>query len=94
MLKECFEEFTGDSKTNCWRTGSSEVGCDPELGYGCNAIGKDGDVVKVWEFVDNFLNHGPTYEKSSSALTKFLDLAMDCGVLCHRLSLCPRSKLL
>jgi hypothetical protein len=78
MLKARFEEFQGDPKINCWRTGFSEAGYDPELGYGYNLIGKDGGVVKVWAFVDDFLIHGPTYEKTSQALaTKFLDLAVD-----------------
>jgi hypothetical protein len=40
---------------------------DPNLGYGFNLIGKDGGVVRVWAFVDNFLIHRPTWEKNSLA---------------------------
>ena len=89
MLKERFDEFKGDPKINCWWTGFSEAGYDPELGYGYNLIGKDGAVVKLWDFVDDFLIHGPTYEKTSQALSKFLDLAVDCGMLCHPTKLTP-----
>jgi hypothetical protein len=57
--------------------------------FGFILIGKDGGVVKVWAFVDNFLVHGPTYKKTSRALTLFLDLAVDCGMLCHPTELTP-----
>jgi hypothetical protein len=89
MLKERFEAFRGDPKVNCWWTGFSENGYDPDLGYGFNLIGKDGGVVKVWAFVDDFLIHGPTHEKTSRALSLFLDLAVDCGMLCHPKKLTP-----
>jgi hypothetical protein len=89
MMKARFEEFQGDPKINCWWTGFSEAGYDPALGYGFNLIGKDGGSVKVWAFVDDFLIHGPSYEKTSRALTLFLDLAVDCGMLCHPTKLTP-----
>jgi hypothetical protein len=89
MLKERFEVFKGDPKVNCWRTGFSEDGYDPDLSYGFNLIGKDGGVVKVWAFVDDFLIHGPTHEKTSRTLSLFLDLAVDCGMLCHPKKLAP-----
>jgi hypothetical protein len=63
MLKVWLVEFQGDPKVNCWWTGFSETGYDPNLGYGFNWIGKDGGVVKAWAFVDDFLIHGPIYEK-------------------------------
>ena len=50
---------------------------------------KDGAVVRSWDFVDDFLIHGPTYGKTSQALLKFLDLAVDCGMLCHPTKLTP-----
>jgi hypothetical protein len=50
MLKERFDTFQGDPKVNCWWTGFSEEGYDPDLGYGFNLIGKDGGAVKVWAF--------------------------------------------
>jgi hypothetical protein len=65
MFKEQFEEFQGDPEVKCWWTGFSERGYGPSLDYGFNLIGKDGVVIKVWAFVDNFLIHGPTYEKPS-----------------------------
>ena len=89
LIKERFEEFQGNPKANCWRTGFTEDGYDPNLGYGFNLIGKDGGVVKIWAFVDDFLIHGPTHEKTSRALSLFLDLAVDCGMLCHPKKLTP-----
>jgi hypothetical protein len=89
MLKDRFVEFQGDPKINCWWTGFSETGYDPDLGYVFNLIGKDGASVKVWAFVDDFLLHGPMYKKTSRALTSFLNLAVDCGILCHPAKLTP-----
>jgi hypothetical protein len=88
-LKERFEAFQGTPKANCWWTGFTEEGYDPDLGYGFNLIGKDGGAVRIWAFVDDFLIHGPTYEKTSRALSLFLDLALDCGMLCHPKKLTP-----
>jgi hypothetical protein len=79
MLNERFDAFQGDPTVNCWWTGFTEEGNDPDLGYGFNLIGKDGRAVKIWAFVDDFLIHGPSYEKTSRALSLFLDLAVDCG---------------
>jgi hypothetical protein len=89
MLKERFDEHQDDPKINCWWTDFSKEGCDPELGCGFNLIGKDGAVVKVWAFVDDFLLHGPTYEKTSQTLSLFLDLAVDCGMPCDPTKLTP-----
>jgi hypothetical protein len=89
LLKERFDEFQGDPNINCWWTAFSEEGYDPELGYGFNLIGKDGAVVKIWAFMDDFLIHGPNYDKTSRALSLFLDLAVDCGMLCRPTKLTP-----
>jgi hypothetical protein len=89
MLKERFDAFQGDPTVNCWWTGFTEEGYDPDLGYGFNLIGKDGGAVKIWAFVDDFLIHGPSYEKTSRALSLFLDLTVDCGMLCHPKKLTP-----
>ena len=89
MLKERFDAFQGDPTVNCWWTGFTEEGYDPDLGYGFNLIGKDGGAVKIWAFVDDFLIHGPSYEKTARALSLFLDLTVDCGMLCHPKKLTP-----
>ena len=89
MLCERFQEFQGTPKANCWWTGFSEDGYNPDLGYGFTLHGKDGGAVRIWAFVDDFLLHGPTYEKTASALTTFLNLAVDCGMLCHPKKLTP-----
>ena len=57
-------------------------------------IGKGGAaVVKLWDFVDDFIIYGPTYEKTSQALAKLLHLAMDCGMLCHPTKLTPLQQI-
>ncbi len=83
MLKERFDEFKGQSKANCYWTGFSKTGFDPTLGYGYVLTGKDGGCVHIWVWVDDFLIHGPTYEKTARALAFFLDTAVDCGFLFH-----------
>jgi hypothetical protein len=40
-------------------------------------------VVQMWEHVENWLLHEPTYEKASQALPSFMDLAVQVGLLCH-----------
>jgi hypothetical protein len=89
MLREQFEDFLGQPRLNCWWTGFSETGYDPKLGYGFNLIGRDGGCVKIWVFVDASCIHGPTYDKTCNALSLFLDLAMDCEMLCHPGKLIP-----
>jgi hypothetical protein len=89
MVKQRFATFQGNPKINCWWTNFSEEGYDPDLGYGFNLVGKDGGVVKIWAFVDDFLLHGPTYAKTACALSLFLDSAVDCGMLCHPTKLTP-----
>jgi hypothetical protein len=83
MLKERFSEFQGQSKANCYWTGFSPAGFDPKLGYGYVLFGRDGGSVHIWVWVDDFLIHGPTYDKTARALTFFLDLAVECGFLFH-----------
>lgn len=83
MLKERFEEFQGDPGVNSWWTSFSYSGFDPDLGFGYTLTGRDGMAVKIWVFVDDFLIHGPSYEKTCRALRRFLDTAVDCGFLFH-----------
>jgi hypothetical protein len=92
MLRERFEAFKGEPKANCWWTGFSKEGYNPKLGYGINLIGKGGGVVKAWASIDDVLIHGPTYENISLALSLFLDLAVDCGMLCHPKKFTPSQQ--
>jgi hypothetical protein len=89
MIRERFAEFQGDPTVNSWWTGLTEEGYNPDLGYGFVLNGKDGAAVKIWTFVDDFCIHGPTKEKTTRALHLFLDLAVDCGLLCHPGKLTP-----
>jgi hypothetical protein len=36
-----------------------------------------------WEHIDDWLLHGPTFGKTSAALSAFTDLAICVGMLCH-----------
>jgi hypothetical protein len=91
-LKTRFDEFKGEGKANCWWTGFTNLEFDPEKGYSFTFESDDGPAVLIWAWVDDFLIHGPTEEKTSRALTLFLDLALDCGLLCHPKKLIPPSQ--
>ena len=54
MLREHFVEFQGTPKANCWWTGFTEEGYDPQLGYGFVLHTADGGAVRLWAFVDDF----------------------------------------
>lgn len=83
LLREKFSVFQGKAKANCWWTNFTYSGYDPSLGYGYVLEGKDGGAVLIWVWVDDFLIHGPTYEKTCEAVRFFLDTAVDCGFLFH-----------
>ncbi|CAJ1956287.1 unnamed protein product, partial [Cylindrotheca closterium] len=83
LVKERFDVFQGTGRANCDWTGFSEIGFDPKLGYGFILTDDTGGSVLIWVWVDDFLIHGPTYEKTAQALGFFLDTAVDCGFLFH-----------
>ena len=89
LVKERFEEFQGKGKANCYWTGMRENGFDPKLGYGFILESHDGGAVLVWVWVDDFLIHGPTKDKTTRALKFFLHTAVDCGFLFHPKKLIP-----
>jgi hypothetical protein len=73
-----------------WRYYSTGTEYLSELGHGLVYIGDDGlPVVRVWGHCDDFLLHGPTYQKTSDALSAFLDLTVQVGLLCHPGKLTP-----
>jgi hypothetical protein len=82
-MKEKSALFQGRGRANCWWTSFRSNGYDPDLGHGFVFEGPDGPAVKIWVFVDDFLIHGPTYEKTAAALSFFLDTAVECGFLFH-----------
>jgi hypothetical protein len=60
------------------------------MGHGIVLDGEDGlPAVLVWAHCDDFIIHGPTVGKTTAALTEFLDLAVDVGMLCHPKKLTP-----
>jgi hypothetical protein len=92
LLREKCKLFQGEAKANCWWTGFSETGFDPKLGYGFILHTKDGPAVKMWVWVDDFILHGPTQEKTMRALNYFLDTTVKVGMLCHPKKLTPPAQ--
>ncbi|CAJ1931027.1 unnamed protein product [Cylindrotheca closterium] len=64
-------------------------GFDPKLGYGFILTLADGGAVHIWVWVDDFLIHGSSHEKTTRALAFFLNTAVDCGFLFHPKKLVP-----
>ncbi|CAJ1968834.1 unnamed protein product [Cylindrotheca closterium] len=89
LVKEKFDVFQGEAKANCYWTGFQNNGFDPKLGYGFILTSADGGAVHIWVWVDDFLIHGPSHEKTTRALAFFLDTAVDCGFLFHPKKLVP-----
>ena len=83
MLRRRYRVFQGKSKPNCYWTSFTDLGYNPDLGYGIAMQNEEGLVAKVWGFVDDFLIHGPTKAITDKALHAFLDAACDVGFLCH-----------
>lgn len=91
VLRSRFLEFQGHSTANCWWSGFSAAdGYDPSQGYGQVFMRSNGrPAVRLWVFVDDFLIHGPDRESTMTALTLFLDTAVEVGLLCHPGKLTP-----
>ena len=72
---------------NSWNEGLGTTGphtYDAKLGFGMVWEDVDGIAAAlIWGFVDDFLLHAPTCSKLCKALTAFMNLAVDCGFLCH-----------
>jgi hypothetical protein len=77
--------FQGTPDHNTWwgvyQNGTAYNLC---LGQVRILIGADGEPAVLSKgHCDDFLLHGPTFEKTTADLTTFLDCAMDVGLLCH-----------
>jgi hypothetical protein len=94
-IREICPLYRGKPEANTWwRYYSTGSGYQPELGHGLVYIGDDGlPAVLVWAHCDDFLLHGPTYEKTSKALSAFLDLTVQVGLLCHPGKLTPPAQI-
>jgi hypothetical protein len=96
LIEKHPELFGGVPTPNCWHVGldeSNPANYDPKRGFGMTWEGPEGKAAAlIWSFVDDFLLHAPTYEKLCQALTAFMDLAVDCGFLCHPGKLEPPSQ--
>ena len=85
--------FQGEPRENTWRSQVADHSYDSRLGHGRVLMNSDGlpSALRV-AFCDDFLLHGPTYEKTALALTKFMDLAVEVGMLCNPVKVEPPSQ--
>jgi hypothetical protein len=85
LLRSRCKNYQGTQRCNMWLNALTEAtDYDSTVGHGIVLYGEDGlPAVLVWAHCDYFLIHGPTLEKTTAALTEFLDLAVDVGMLCH-----------
>jgi len=76
--------FGGTPLANTWSS-RAEANCyDTRLGHGRVLMGSDGlPAVLLWQHCDDWLIHGPTFEKTSAALSAFMDVAVEVGMLCN-----------
>ena len=91
LLRSTSTLFQGIPNHNTWW--GDFQGCnhfDPMLGQG-RVLLADQNVpaVLVWSRCDDFFLHGPTKDKTTAALTAFLNCAVDVGLLCHPGKLTP-----
>lgn len=93
VLREQHAIFRGEPKANCWWSGFTGLGYDPNLGYGILMQRSDGKpAVRLWVHVDDFAIHGPDYQSTLEGLRLFLDTAVNVGLLCHPGKLAPPSQ--
>jgi hypothetical protein len=83
--------YQGEARANTWwQHYGAGVEYDPRLGHGLVYIGDDGlPAALIWAHCDDFFIHGPTRAKTAAALTTFLDLTVEVGLLCHPGKLTP-----
>jgi hypothetical protein len=86
--------FNGHPIANTWwKHYSSDQKYNPVYGHGMVYIGDDGlPAARAWGHCDDFFIHGPTYQKTSQALTDFMDLTVKVGLLCHPGKLTPSAQ--
>jgi hypothetical protein len=95
LLLMCHPDiFSGDGVSNTWRDKFSGRTYDPKLGHGYVLISpEDGlPAVLVWAHIDDFLIHGPTYEKTARAMQALMDKALDIGLLFNPTKITPPTK--
>jgi hypothetical protein len=86
--------FSGTPVLNTWWSHYGfGIRYDPKWGHGLIYLGDDGlPAVLIWAHCDDFFIHGPTYDKTAAALTAFLDLTVQLGLLCHPAKLTPPAQ--
>jgi hypothetical protein len=86
--------FQGTAKANDFTSKWMDTGTfDLALGVGRVDIGTDGlPKVLVWIHMDNIMLHGPTYEKTSRALSHLMEIALRLGLICQLAKTKPPSN--
>jgi hypothetical protein len=71
LLKQRCPLYQGRPRANTWwRHYSVDDPYDPRYGHGMVYTGEDGlPAVLIWAHCDDFLIHGPTYEKTAGLST-------------------------
>jgi hypothetical protein len=86
-LVETFPEYQGSPLLNTWGGAADGKGYDTKSGHGRVLVAADDSdglpAVLIWVHVDDFFIHGPTQAKTAAALSRFMDLAVDVGLLCN-----------
>jgi Reverse transcriptase (RNA-dependent DNA polymerase) len=84
-LRERCKLFQGQVHENTWRTSMNSRQYEVGWGHGRVKIRENGEpVVHIWCFVDDFLIHGPTYKSCGEGFNAFLDICVECGVICQK----------
>jgi hypothetical protein len=95
LVRRLYKEiFSGNPVLNTWWSHFGlDLTYDPKWGHGLVYLGNDGlPAVLIWAHMDDFLIHGPTYDKACAGLTAFLALTVQLGLLCHPGKLTPPAQ--
>jgi hypothetical protein len=91
-LEEVSPRFQGRPMLNTWwQAFAKRQQFDPKLSHGMVKISAQDGLPAVLSFAhcDDFMIHGPTYDKTRLASIDFLDLTVKVGLLAHPMKLTP-----
>jgi hypothetical protein len=94
-LRERFPVFKGTPTDNTWWSQMERRGHDPTLGHG-RVLVSDEDGLRaclMWVHVDDFFVHAPTKAKLIEGLNRFMDMAVDVGLLCNPKKVVPPAQI-
>jgi hypothetical protein len=94
-LRERFPVFQGTPTDNTWWSQMEQRGHDPTLGHGRVLVSDDDGLgaCLMWVHVDDFFVHAPTKAKLIEGLNRFMDMAVDVGLLCNPKKVVPPAQI-